>query len=311
MKARVTDLFRQFAQDAAKLNGERQKARQLHADGNIDAAGNVVERAAFEWMRSRLPQRYGLAKGHVVDAKMNVSSEFDIIIFDNLFSSSIFSNEHIQYIPIEMLYGVGEVKTTFSYAETAGKNGNHVEAFQEKLYVLKYGLQRNILGEDKAAIDDLIFGYNSAVTPRNPIFSFMMYFDVPEESSQEHMARALQKIKSLEINNDDDWYNCIPGVICLLPIGILTKAVVECGDNYATLRHIYTIREWEKYYLKENCQPKWTLSLVDVAERRHARETAVLGYFYATLLSTLKMCRVEIPNWDEYITKNVHHSFVW
>ena len=92
------------------------------------AKGDSLENAWIEWLRKYLPNKYCVDKAIIIDHKGNTSHQIDIVIYDNLYTPFMFSQNGFHYIPAEGVYAVFEVKPDIqgnvgeqSYIEYAAK----------------------------------------------------------------------------------------------------------------------------------------------------------------------------------------------
>ena len=109
----VLDLVEVFRLDAEGLRRARQKAMQVHPT-DIKAAGNQVEEAVRQYLSRMLQRRYHVTSGHLIDSRGHTSPQIDIIISDNFgLSSLLTTNDGTEYVPIESVHAIGEVKSTF------------------------------------------------------------------------------------------------------------------------------------------------------------------------------------------------------
>lgn len=76
--------------------------------------GDSLENAWIEWLRKYLPSRYSIDKAIVIDSEGCTSHQIDIVIYDNLYTPFIFSQNGFHYIPAEGVYAVFEVKPDIS-----------------------------------------------------------------------------------------------------------------------------------------------------------------------------------------------------
>ena len=107
------DLRRVFAGDAADLIHAREAARLMHPT-DIRAAGNEVEHAVRDYFKQRLPPRYHVTSGHLIDSAHRVSPQLDIIIADNLLLPSLMTGKDgTEYVPATSAFAIGEVKSTY------------------------------------------------------------------------------------------------------------------------------------------------------------------------------------------------------
>ena len=92
--------------------------------------GDALENAWIDWLRTYLPSRYSVDKAIVIDSEGNTSHQIDIVIYDNLYTPFMFSQNGFHYIPAEGVYAVFEVKPDIQ-GTSAGKS--HIEYAAEKI----------------------------------------------------------------------------------------------------------------------------------------------------------------------------------
>src|SRR5215510_12900431 len=108
------ELEKCFKLDAADIIAAREKAFLIHHTKDIDTAGNEIEHAVRRTLRSKLPERYYTGQGHIVDSRLNFSSQLDVVIADNKGAPILFKAEDgTEYYPYESVYAIGEVKSTY------------------------------------------------------------------------------------------------------------------------------------------------------------------------------------------------------
>ncbi|MCG8348879.1 MAG: hypothetical protein MI924_13995 [Chloroflexales bacterium] len=76
--------------------------------------GGLKERRVADFIRSFLPQKYGLGTGHVIDSEGNTSGQADIVIYDTLNDVKIPIDEYYSLFPCESVYAIIEVKSTLT-----------------------------------------------------------------------------------------------------------------------------------------------------------------------------------------------------
>ena len=76
--------------------------------------GDAAEAVWLEMLSLYLPQRYRVAKGHVVDSEGKFSQQIDILVFDRQYSPFIFSFWGTTVVPAESVYAAFEVKQTIN-----------------------------------------------------------------------------------------------------------------------------------------------------------------------------------------------------
>jgi hypothetical protein len=126
-------------------------------------------------LRRRLPAKYLIGHGHIVDHELHVSGQFDVIIADSSATPILFEAENgCKYFPWESVYAVGEIKSTYK----AGKRS--VVAFAKRVQHLKTNLKRertpaNYIGNKIFLGKGLSAEHKNEV--RDPLFQFAVFFD--------------------------------------------------------------------------------------------------------------------------------------
>jgi hypothetical protein len=164
-----------YQSEVERLLNSRRRSKVIHGSGNIDASGDELEESFRDILRRRLPNKYFVGHGHVVDRELRVSPQFDIIIADNSATPILFEGENgTQYFPWESVYAIGEIKSTYA----AGKRP--IADFARKIKRVKQELEReptpaNYLGGNIFAGKGL--AAESAHEVRDPLFQFVVFFD--------------------------------------------------------------------------------------------------------------------------------------
>jgi hypothetical protein len=81
--------------------------------------GDASEEVWLEMLRKYLPERYQVAKAHVVDSLGMFSEQIDVVVFDRQYSPFIFSFQGQTIVPAESVYGVFEAKQAVNAGEVA------------------------------------------------------------------------------------------------------------------------------------------------------------------------------------------------
>lgn len=81
---------------------------QVHTDPN--ARGDNSELSWHNMLSANLPSRYKVDKGFVIDSTGSQSDSLDLIIYDSFYSTYVFNENGIKYIPAESVYAVFECK---------------------------------------------------------------------------------------------------------------------------------------------------------------------------------------------------------
>ena len=72
--------------------------------------GMYREKIVADLLKPLLPRRLSIGTGFIVSKKNNVSSQCDLIIFDNT-NTPVFENYDQRFFPVECVVGVVEVKS--------------------------------------------------------------------------------------------------------------------------------------------------------------------------------------------------------
>jgi hypothetical protein len=106
------DLKDVFANRQEELRVRLARARSLP---HPTSAGDEGEEGWTEVLRDFLPRRYDVARHRfVIDAEGRVSQQQDIVIYDGQFAPTFLVLGETQFIPVESVYAVLEVKTTMN-----------------------------------------------------------------------------------------------------------------------------------------------------------------------------------------------------
>jgi len=80
----------------------------IHGDPN--AKGDNSEISWRKMLTNNLPSRYKVDAGFVIDCNGAVSDSIDIIIYDSFYSTYVFNDNGVMYVPVESVYAVIECK---------------------------------------------------------------------------------------------------------------------------------------------------------------------------------------------------------
>lgn len=98
----------------------------IHDDPN--AKGDNSEISWREMLTANLPTRYKVDAGFVIDCNGNVSDSLDVIIYDSFYSTYVFNDNGVIYVPVESVYAVFECKQVLdkSHVEYSAKKAASV-----------------------------------------------------------------------------------------------------------------------------------------------------------------------------------------
>lgn len=192
-------------EEAIEVQSALKRARILHTDQDIDAGGHHFEDVTREVIQRRLPGRYDLGKGHVVDHGWDSSPEFDIVIADVATGSIFFTaSDGTRYYPYEGVYGVGEVKSSFRRSE------RQLEKLVASIRAVKT-LRRERTPSNYVPGIGPVPEVHSDWAFRNPLFTFAIFGE----------GRDVQLDEIVSAVAGVPW-EYVPNVLCFLDWGIVT-----------------------------------------------------------------------------------------
>ena len=80
--------------DAAELVAARMKSKIIHGTKDTRAAGDEVEKVVRKSFSRKLPDRFYVGDGHIVDENLVTSPQLDIIISDKQNAPVLFKGEN-------------------------------------------------------------------------------------------------------------------------------------------------------------------------------------------------------------------------
>lgn len=112
---RSIDLLALFNSDANNIINSRIQGGALHRSGDIRACGDEIEDVVRGIIRNKIPKRFHLERGKIIDEKLNTSHELDFIISDSDHATVLFKSRNgLEYIPIETVLAYGEIKSSYN-----------------------------------------------------------------------------------------------------------------------------------------------------------------------------------------------------
>jgi hypothetical protein len=110
-----SDVFLGVIEAARKqLLIDHENARVFEHSGII---GDERAAALADFLRSSLPEAFGIAKGKIIDCFDTRTGQIDLFIYDRLAAKPISQQRENALVPCEALYAVIEVKSTFTREE--------------------------------------------------------------------------------------------------------------------------------------------------------------------------------------------------
>ncbi|QKG00937.1 hypothetical protein HQK30_17710 [Aeromonas hydrophila] len=206
-------IFDVYGQEAERLLSAKKSVKLIHSTGDIDASGDELEIPFREMLSRRLPSKYFVGHGHIVDQNLNVSPQYDVIIADSNATPILYEGENgTQYFPYESVYAVGELKASFY------KNSDQVTKFTSNVETLlkvffREDVPSNYIGHGITLGNGL--SSSSTATKQNEILSFMV-FGSKNDFTEENL--------ELQLQTSDGRH---PTVLCFLDGSVVVKAHIH------------------------------------------------------------------------------------
>lgn len=216
MRSPQFQISNSYQEDAARIISARRTAKIMHGAGDIAASGDEVECAFRDFLRRRLPAKYYVGHGHIVDKNLNVSPQLDVIVSDSAASPVLFEGEGgTQFFPFESVYAFGEIKSSYLASK------RYIHAFAQTCEKIRITLFRektppNYLGDGVFLGSQ--FNLLAKVIDRNPLFTFMVFAGSGDVSQDDLLA-------PYALHSDSH----LPNIVAFLDGIVLHKA--ELGFN--------------------------------------------------------------------------------
>lgn len=259
-----------LAIDAFEISSTRAKVKLIHETKDIKCAGDELEIEIREKIQKRLPKKYHVGHGHIVDSDLNTSKQIDIVITDTNTPYLMKSNNSTEYIPYESVYSYGEIKTTYKK--------EHIEEFINRIKDTNSRLIRNRMPNHYFA-NGSKFSNSQLMTTNapynNPIFKFLIICDSGDLNNE----KIYEELKDYFINED---YKYLPNCVLFLDKGLILNCIIE---NVEGENHIRTINI-NTEYLEPGKNYKWTFTPFGLdAPNPGAHWGIFIGMLYDAIIS--------------------------
>jgi hypothetical protein len=240
--------------------------------------GDNREEILREFLRQRLPSKYGVAKGQIITKDGKHSHSADIIIYDSLTTPPLYS-KRTAIVPIEGVYGIIEVKSTLSKTEFVDA-ARKIEAF------------KRLAPRDLGLIETRQYvTLHRASRPFGIVFGFSL-----ADNSIESLSGNWTELNA-QIHNVDFFVN----FATVLGRGILRfeQANVTVGEKHLLLGTDEFVNLVETIHKKaRNGEPHDEIFIRVVGETL-ADQT--FGRFFVYLLILLSRMRLNTPDLGQYL----------
>jgi len=234
------DLEQAFQEDAAEIIAARSKARIAHQTKSISAAGRIVETAVRTVLRRRLPSKYHVGEGYIVDKNLVASPQCDVILSDDAQFPVLFQDHHgSEWVTYESVYAIGEVKSGYHPVKSpaTGTFIPPVDAFVDSLRRLRTSLVRSPrfspewkpLQERIEADPQCEQAKRLKVVPQNYLLSFVLFVN----------SRKMRDDDLLKLYRNSPAEE-LPSMVCFLDRGLILSAAATPNGMELTLTPGYT-----------------------------------------------------------------------
>jgi len=262
-----------FKSDANDMIKSREDAIRIHGT-NIRAAGDEVEMSVRDYLLRMLPPRYYVAQGHLVDVSGNASSQLDVIISDNFNLPSLqTTKDGTRYIPIDSVYTVGEIKSTYK------KSNRPIETFSGTIKDISENLQHlEILNTAYEGVNTDTLLRDATLEKNNRVLNRIFYFCIFINGGDFHF----EDISSFYSSQPPKQ---LPNIVVILDKGLILRASI-LGPSIVINRYPEDSR---------NDQEDWYFVPFS-NENGGSLEGNHLGYLYYTIVEHLVNSYLEPPS---------------
>ena len=261
-----------YRQDYERIQMASRMASVIQRDEmDIRAGGNEVEIAVRDFYKTKLFPKYHVSDGHIIDKKLNVSQQLDIIISDAIknpvFDTHVDGTELVFY---DSVYAFGEVKKSYYSSDILHKFSVNIQRFKSLM-------ERDVINSNvlECANDLLTIKQPLVSNPqRNMLFTFL--FIVKNDGLN------CDNIKA-ELNSMDN--SVAPNIVVVLDTGIFVNVRTSSliGGNSPVIN----------LYPKQGEDQEWKLLTFD-------NPTGVLNYTHLILQEHLRTTIVKAPDFLQF-----------
>ena len=107
------DTFFNFEADGIDI--AQNQVRLIHNSGDIYASGSQLEVAIRNFFKKKLPEKYYISNGHIIDTSLSTSPQLDLIIADNFRTPILYRTfDETEYLTYESIYAYAEIKSSWN-----------------------------------------------------------------------------------------------------------------------------------------------------------------------------------------------------
>lgn len=210
--------------------------------------GMYKEKAFRELIEFIVPYRYKITDGFIINSDDETSTQCDIILFDKLHTPLIELGNRFQFIPVESVVAIGEVKSTLTkveFIETAIKLSKNKQICRPSKEYFKFNpnLKLELFAPFSFIICDDITGINDAYTFKDLIKDLAKRYKEEDIDVNNYfnIIICLSHLKAFGFRTSCGFEepNVPEGTKLYYPTRwgqIMNGSVVNCADRYNLLR---------------------------------------------------------------------------
>ena len=250
-----------FSPESAYLDMSLSQVNLIHAT-NINSSGNQFEVAVREFFNQKLPEKYYISNGHIIDNELKTSPQLDIIIADNFKTPILYTTiDNNEYLTYESIFSYAEVKTTWY-----------------KKYISEFIVTRQRLDKflTRADVDPRYIDTGGKGihldTPttnnckKNPLLGFLFIGRSPD----------FKFTDVATIYEEAEW-KYLPNILCLYDKGLIVNVNKEYLDKGVFKINLYP------EFISDKSENEWVLLSYD-------KKQSTLGTLYYMVLEHLNTC---------------------
>jgi len=261
-----------FGPESAYLDMSLSQVNLIHPT-NINSSGNQFEKAVREFFNQKLPDKYYISNGHIIDKELKTSPQLDIIIADNFKTPILYTTiDHNEYLTYESIFSYAEVKTSWH------------KKYLPDFIITRLRLDKflNRADVDPRYIDTGGKGIHLDVATtnnykKNPLLSFLFIGRSPNF-----------KISDIANIYEETEWKYLPNILCLYDKGLIVNVNKDKLDEGIFKINLYPEFEVDK------SKNEWVLLSYD-------RKQSTLGTLYYTILEHLNTCILEQADMLSYM----------
>lgn len=260
--------------------------------------GRANEKILTDLLLKFLPRRYNVGSGIIIDKEGNRSNQIDVIIYDSYFHPELFSQGTTILFPVDVVYIVIEVKTTFNKKLVCSAIDNiasvkRLKFIEGEIFSLEHheaptGSTGSLSEQPTSSPLGVIFGYESETSNFN---TYASWLEPIQKMNKKEIFDFIYTLGNTFFHGFEDISNkskIIKGIFCLQD----NNKCIECDkaseyQNSKNGRKYPVVEVGEKYYVVEPARGFLNfLSIInDMLSMKHIIQTSIIRQYLGAELS--------------------------